>query len=321
MKKRIAIITGGNVSERGISLKSARTVQAHMNKDRYEVYVIELEGTDFLEQDSRRVIDKNDFSYHTPSGEKIVFDLVYPMLHGHPAEDGCLQGYLELLEMPYVGCDAFVSALTFNKQACKNYLRPFDVPMARSILLFKNKSYREEELKELGLPLFVKPNKNGSSYGVSKVKEFAKLKAAIDLAFQYDEEVLVEQFLFGREYSCGVLRTEEGLVVLPITAIIPKNEFFDFEAKYKNESDEITPAPLSESLTRKAQEQSRYLYQVLNCKGIVRFDYILVEDTFYFLEVNTIPGFSEQSIVPQQALAFGWSITELLDKVIDELSL
>ncbi|MFT4663648.1 MAG: D-alanine-D-alanine ligase [Polaribacter sp.] len=318
MKKKVAIITGGNVAEREVSLKSAATIHKHLNKDRYETYVIELEGTDFLEQSNRTVIDKNDFSLPVPDGKNIYFDFVFLMLHGHPAEDGCLQGYFEVLNIPYSGCDHFVSALTFNKQVCKDYLRPFQIPMAKSELIYKSKAIDEPALKALGLPLFVKPNKNGSSYGITKVNNFDEIKGATEKAFQFDEEVIVEQFLEGREFSNGVVRKGDELVVFPVTEIITKNDFFDFKAKYENESEEVTPANLTPVLQKQVQELSLKLYEDLNCKGLVRFDTILVGDTFHFLEANTIPGFSEQSLFPQQARAHGWTIEELLDCVVEE---
>ncbi len=321
MKKKIAIITGGNVAERGISLKSAKTIAEHLDKERYNVFVIELEGTEFYEQKSRTRIDKNDFSLPRNEEPTIHFDLAFPMLHGHPAEDGCLQGYFDIIGLPYTGCDHFVSALTFNKQACKDYLLPFDIPMADSVLLHKGQQVngKAAQLEALGLPVFVKPNKNGSSYGVTKVTENDQLSGSIHKAFDYDEEVIVEQFLSGGEFSVGVVRKDSEIVVLPVTEIVPQHEFFDYKAKYENESEEITPARLSDPMTRKCQQLSYDLYKILNCKGMVRFDYILVGDIFYFLEANTIPGMSEQSIVPQQALAHGWTIGELLDAVVGEV--
>jgi D-alanine-D-alanine ligase len=316
-KLKVAIVTGGNVAERGVSLKSAETVRKHLDDNKYEKYVIELNGTEFTEQSTGAQVDLNDFSLPF-KGETIKFDLVYQMLHGHPAEDGCLQGYFEVLGIPYTGCDTLSSAITFNKQACKDFLRTHNIPMAPSVVLRKAQSINWEEIKQLGLPVFVKPNKNGSSYGASKVSEAEKMEEAIAHAFQYDNEVVVEGFLKGVEYSNGVLRKDGEIVVLPITEIIPLNEFFDFKAKYENQSQEITPARLTEEETQRCQGYTRLIYQALGCRGIGRFDYIKVGDTFYFLEANTIPGMSENSIVPQQTRAFGWTITELLDAVVNE---
>jgi D-alanine-D-alanine ligase len=316
-KPAIAIITGGDVAERGISLASARTVYTHLDAAKYVKYVIELTGGRFIEQGSGAPVDLNDFSL-SKQGSRIHFDLAYLMLHGHPAEDGRLQGYFELIGLPYTGCDVFSSALTFDKQATKDFLRSHDVPMAESRLLRKGQAHDTKELLKLGLPLFVKPNKNGSSYGVSKVKAADQLEAAIQLAFQYDDEVVAEAFLDGKEFSCGVLRRGGEALALPITEIVPFGEFFDYQAKYEKQSEEITPARLSESLTRKARELSRRVYLALGCRGACRVDYILVGDTFFLLEVNTIPGMSETSILPQQAIAQGWTIAELLDAVVEE---
>ncbi len=319
MKKiKVAVITGGNVAEKGISLKSGTTVFNHLDSEKYDKYLIELRGIDFVDQASGQQVDKNDFSLELENG-KIIFDLAFLMLHGHPAEDGCLQGYFELIGLPYTGCDHFVSALTFNKQACKDYLRLFDIPMAGSVLVKVNETVDATAIADLGFPIFVKPNKNGSSYGITKVNQLEELQPAIDKAFQFDEEVIIEQFLQGVEYSNGVIRSKGEIVVLPITEIIPDTDFFDYQAKYENKSQEITPANLSGELTEKCQALSKKLYQTLDCKGMSRFDYILVGDNFYFLEANTIPGMSEQSIMPQQAKAYGWSLTAFLDEIVQEV--
>ena len=320
MKKlNIAILTGGNVAERGISLKSAKTVETHLDKNKYNTWMIELNGSQFIEQATGIVLDKNDFSLKK-AGENTTFDLVYLILHGHPAEDGNIQGYFQLLGIPCTGCDHFVSALTFNKQATKNYLRNYDVPMATSRLIRRNDNIDWEALKALDFPVFVKPNKNGSSYGVSKVDEFSGVQKAVENAFQYDDEILVETFLDGKEFSNGVLRRDGEVVVLPITEIVPEGEFFDYQAKYENKSQEITPARLTNEEATKCKKLTKELYEILGCGGVCRMDYILVGDVFYFLEANTIPGFSEQSIVPQQAQAMGWTIGEVLDAVVAEVA-
>lgn len=316
-KKRIAIVTGGDVAERGVSLESARTVFNHLDSEKYERFIIELNGTEFVEQVRGVTLDKNDFSLRR-DGEGLRFDLVYLMLHGHPAEDGRLQGYFELIGLPCTGCDVFCSALTFDKQATKDYLRTYGVPMAESRLFFKGRPHELEPLQELGLPLFVKPNKNGSSYGVTKVKQFDQLPEAMDQAFRYDNEVVVEQFLDGREFSNGVFRRKGRIEVLPVTEIKPFGDFFDYSAKYEKQSEEITPAVLEETLAQQVRAQTERLYELLGCRGACRMDYILVEDVFYFLEANTIPGMAETSILPQQAIAHGLSISELLDLVIEE---
>ena len=316
--QRVAILAGGNVAEREISLLSAATIYRHLDRSRYEPYVVELNGNDFVEQQTRAVLDKNDFSFEL-NGERIRFDLVFPYIHGHPVEDGQIQGYFKLLGIPCTGCDTFVSALTFNKQACKNYLAGYPVALAPSVVLRAGSTLNRAALETMDLPLFVKPNKNGSSYGVTKVKERAALHEAIERAFQFDDEVIVEGFLDGREFSNGVVRRDGEIVVLPITEIIPEAEYFDYQAKYEGRSREITPADLSIEETERCQSLSRYLYELLDCRGMVRFDYILTKGDFYLLEPNTTPGFSPASLIPQQAAAHGWTLTELLNAAISDL--
>ena len=317
MKKNIAIITGGNVAERSISLKSAQTVYKHLDSTKYNPYIIELNGHVFTDQKTGAKINLNDFSL-AQGQETVLFDLVFLMLHGHPAEDGCLQGYFETIGLKYSGCDHFVSALTFDKQACKKYLAKEGVAMAPSVLIRKGDKFDQAEINNLGLPVFIKPNKNGSSYGVTKVTVSDGICAAVQKAFEYDDEVIIEGFLDGREFSNGVVRDGNDIVVLPVTEIIPQNDFFDYKAKYENESQEITPANLPDEMLADCQAISKKLYQLLYCKGMTRFDYILMDGVFHFLEANTIPGMSEESIVPQQTVAHGWSISKLLDCVVEE---
>lgn len=318
MKKlNIAIITGGIVAERGISLKSAQTIHKHLNRRKYTPYLIDFDGKNFIEISSKKKLSKVDFSF-SKDGEKIKIDLAFLMLHGSPAEDGKLQGYLEIMGIPYTGCDVFVSSLTFDKQACKTFLKNYDIPMADSQLIRKGDKVNVNQIAKIGFPQFVKPNKNGSSYGVTKVNEKSEIKLAIEKAMQFDDEVIVEAFLKGREFSNGVFRRGEEIIVLPITEIISKNDFFDYKAKYENESQEVTPADLSKRDTAKCQALSKKLYQVLGGKGMVRMDYIKVGKTFYFLEANTIPGFSEQSLYPQQIIGAGMTIKEVLEAVVNE---
>ncbi|MCR9286090.1 MAG: D-alanine--D-alanine ligase [Bacteroidetes bacterium] len=318
MKKlNIAILTGGNVAEREISLLSSQTILDNLDNTKYNCYLIDLSGKDFIETSSGVILDKNDFSLKI-NNLKITFDLIFLMLHGHPAEDGSIQGYFNLLGIPCTGCNHFSSALTFNKQACKSYLMPYNIDMAPSRLLRQGDKIKWEELGKMDLPLFVKPNKNGSSYGVSKVKNYKDLPKAVDLAFEYDDEIIIEGFLDGNEFSNGVFRHGKEVIVLPITEIVSKNEFFDYEAKYLNESEEITPARLSDKKTKECQAISKKLYEVLGCAGMTRFDYILMNDIFYFLEANTIPGFSPASIFPQQIQEYGWTISKCLDSIIKE---
>jgi len=316
-KLNIAILTGGNVAERGVSLKSAQTIKTHLNPTLYDSWIIELNGTQFIEQATGEVLDKNDFTF-TKENQKITFDAIFLILHGHPAEDGSIQGYFELLGIPCTGCDHFVSALTFNKQATKDYLRPYGIPMADSRILRKGQAIDLEDIKTMGFPLFVKPNKNGSSYGVSKVEDDSCIETSVKKSFEFDDEVIVEQFIAGREFSNGVFRKGEEVIVLPITEIVSENEFFDYQAKYENESDEITPAVLTYMQTKRCQEQSKKIYELLNCKGMVRFDYIFENNKFKLLEANTIPGWSEQSIFPQQVVAHGMTLTQCLTAIVEE---
>lgn len=315
--KNIAILTGGDSEERVISLKSGRVVFDHLPKDRYRCFLIDIQKADWRELDSGVQVDKNDFSL-TIDGEKIRFDCAFAALHGSPLEDGKLQGYLELVGLPYTCCDGYVSALTMNKHNTKTQLAPHGVPLAQSVLLRRGEAADAEKILALGLPLFVKPNTHGSSFGVSKVKTADALRPALEEAWRFGDEVIVESFMPGREFGNGAFRRRGEVVVLPVTEIIPETEFFDFAAKYEGKSREVTPAELSPERTRQCQALSRRLYEILGCRGVVRFDYILVGDTFHVLEANTIPGISPASIVPQQARAAGWELGEFFGALVEE---
>ena len=312
----VAIITGGPSAERGIALKSAGLVEDYLDKKKYSQKTILIEANGWFEKETNTKLDLNDFSL-TINGVKEHFNFAFLMIHGTPAEDGKIQGYLEMMDIPHSTCNTLTSALTFNKQVCKDYLRNFGVSQAESIII--NDAGELEKAKKIPLPVFVKPNKNGSSYGVSRVMDPMKLEAAIQKAFEFDNEVMVESYLEGREFGCGVIKAKDKIHAFPITELIPDegHEFFDYEAKYEGKSQEITPADLSETETLDIQNISTKLYQLLGCKGIVRFDFILKENTFFLLEANTIPGMSPASIVPQQARAYGWSIEQLLDVVVE----
>lgn len=316
--KNIAILTGGDSAERVISLKSGAVVRDHLPKDRYRTFLIDIQKADWKDLDTGIAVDKNDFTLTLADGEKIRFDAAFAALHGSPLEDGKLQGYLELMGVPYTCCDGYVSALTMSKHNTKLQLAPYGIPMAPSELLRKGEPIDEVKLLQLGLPLFVKPNDNGSSFGVTKVKTAEALLPAIEEAFRYSNEVMVEAFMPGREFSNGVLRVNGKVVVLPVTEIIPETEFFDFAAKYEGKSKEVTPADLSAELTRQCQERTGKIYDLLKCKGAIRIDYILVGDTFHLLEPNTIPGISPASIIPQQAQAHGWELGEFFALLIEE---
>ena len=316
-KLNIAVITGGDNAEKEISAKSARTIVAHLDKEKYETFLLNYHWGKITDAVTDLPVDLNNFTMELFDGVA-RFDLVILFFHGTPAEDGKLQAYLELMEIPYMGCDHFTSALTFDKQACKLYLSGQDVPMAKSVLLHKSNPDMDAVKKLSGANLFVKPNKNGSSYGVTMVNADTDYSDAVKKAFEFDDEVIVEEYLQGREFSNGVYFGSKGLHIMPVTEIIPHKDFFDYEAKYKNESDEVTPADLSSALTKKCQALSEKLYKALLCKGMVRFDYILVGEVFYFLEANTIPGFSEQSLFPQQIKSKGFTIGGVLDEIIEE---
>lgn len=315
--KNIAILTGGDSEERVISLKSGQVVREHLPADRYRSFLIDIQKADWRDIDSDTPIDKNDFSL-TLDGEKIHFDAAFAALHGSPLEDGKLQGYLELQGIPYTCCDGYVSALTMNKHNTKTQLAPHGIPMAKSALVRKGEQVDTARLLEMHLPLFVKPNTHGSSFGVTKVKTPEALLPAIEEAWRFSDEVVVEAFMPGREFSNGVFRQHGKVVVLPVTEIIPETEFFDFAAKYEGKSTEVTPADLSPELTRQCQERSRFIYEALQCRGVVRIDYILVGDTFNIIEVNTIPGISPASIVPQQARAAGWELGAFFTALLEE---
>ncbi len=318
MKKNIAVITGGEASERGISLKSADVVCKHLNKDKYNVFKIVIDGNDWLvdrDNPTKIYIDKNDFSF-TIEGHKITFDAVFMALHGTPAEDGKLQGYFDLLKIPYNACGILQASLTFDKLRCKEYLALVGIKTAKAELLYKSRWVNHKS--EIPLPVFVKPNKNGSSYGVSKVSKQEDLLPAIENAFKYDDEILVEEFIQGTEVTCGVITMDGRVVALPLTEIRSKGEFFDYKAKYEGNSQEVTPAEIDTDLAKKIQETSVFIYRKLDFKGMCRIDYIIKGGEYYMLEVNSIPGLSEESIVPQQARAMGITLERLFEISVEE---
>jgi len=320
--RTIAIAAGGDSPEYEISVKSAREVCKALSS-RYLVYIIIIRGTNWYWEDPKgryHNIDKNDFSLLV-NDSRTRFDAVFIAVHGTPGENGLLQGYFEMLKMPFSTCDAFTSALTFNKQACKLFLKEYKIPMAEAILLRKNETVNADKIiSRLGLPCFVKPNDSGSSFGVTKVKKIEDMIPALETAFRESDEVLIETFMKGREVACGVVRTKSATLVLPVTEIISKNEFFDYEAKYTSgRSDEITPAEMAADITDNIQKYSREIYYILGCRGIVRVDFIVVDSKPFFLEINTVPGMTEESIVPKQAHAAGIRLEELYSMVIEDL--
>lgn len=316
--KRIAILTGGPSAERGIALASAKFVAQHLDPLHYQSKTIVIEPNGWIEQETGQAVDLNHFSLNEGL-DRITFDFVFLIIHGTPAEDGKMQGYFEARGIPYSTCDTLTAALTFNKQWCKDFLKNYSIPMAWSLVV-ESASINGLNVHGFTYPVFVKPNNNGSSYGVSRVNSADLMIAALEKAAQFDHEIIIESFIEGREFSCGVVRDGAQIHVFPITEIIPKNEFFDYQAKYEGASQEVTPAQLDAQLTGQCQDQSKKIYQVLKCRGLVRCDYILNNGIFYMLEVNTIPGLSPASIVPQQARAYGWSMEHMLEVVINDCS-
>src|SRR5687768_8246229 len=315
----IAIIAGGPSAERSISLKSAKTIADHLPKDKYTVTTVDITPTGWKDFVTGQAVDLNRFALIDEDGKELVkFNFAFIIIHGTPAEDGKLQGYFEMMGIPHSACGVLASSLTFNKQMCKDHLKSYNIPMSESMIVKKVVTREMVEENNIEPPFFVKPNNNGSSYGVTKVKEWMQMEQALTNAFKFDHEVMIERALTGSEYSCGVVREGNTQHVFPITEIIPEGEFFDFAAKYEGHSEEITPARLNEEQSKKCQEMSGFLYSILGCRGMVRFDYILENDTFYLLEANTTPGMSEASIIPQQAKAYGWSISKLLDVVVED---
>ena len=321
MKKRIAIVAGGDQSELAVSLRSAQGLYSFIDKERYDLYIVTIVGMDWqVESDGKKyVIDKNDFTFINGKGEKVSFDFAYITIHGVPGEDGKLQGYFDLIRMPYSCCGVLAAALTFNKFFCNRYLHAFDVPIAKSVLLNKGEKVDEQAIvAELGLPIFVKPNGGGSSYGTSKVKEPAGIKKAVEAALVESNQVIIESFMKGTEITCGVYKTKEKSVVFPITEVVSKNEFFDTDAKYNGAVEEITPARLSEKVTKEVQALTSKIYDILGAKGIIRVDYIITEgDQINLLEVNTTPGMTATSFIPQQVRAAKLDIKEVMSDIIE----
>ena len=320
--RTIAIAAGGDSSEHEISLKSADEVSKYLS-ELYEVFIIIFSGASWYWEDAKgmyHAVDKNDFTLQLED-RKVRFDGVFIAIHGTPGENGILQGYFDMLKIPYSSCSSFCSALTFNKQACKLFLKDYDIAMADAIMIRQGKEVDIDYIVgQTGFPCFVKPNDSGSSFGVTKVKTREELMPAIETAFRESNEILIEKFLNGREVACGVMKTRNESIVLPVTEIISNNEFFDYEAKYTpGRSQEVTPAEMPAAVTREIQRLSSYIYDLLGCSGIVRVDFIVVVGIPFFLEINTIPGMTRESIVPKQAEAFGIPLDELYSLVVEDM--
>ncbi len=322
MKPVIAVIAGGDSSEYIVSVKSGQNVFNAIDKTKFSPWLVQMREQEWqvFDQDGSVIpLDKSDFSF-TLNNKKIRFDFAYITIHGTPGEDGILQGYFDLLRIPYSTCNVHASSLTFNKWFCSNYLRNFGIKMAKSVLLKKGETLDIPRLlNEIGLPAFVKPNAGGSSFGVTKVKAGETLREAIEKAWEESNEALVEEFIQGTEFTCGLVKFKNRDLIFPVTEVIPKNEFFDYEAKYTHGvTEEITPARLPADLFKKCQQLSSGIYDLCNCSGIVRIDYILKENEFYFLEVNTTPGMTATSFIPQQINAMNMTLTEVLTLVIED---
>jgi D-alanine-D-alanine ligase len=320
--RKIAVVGGGNSSEFEISIKSARAVQDALSGN-YDSYLVIIKGSDWYWEDQNgRAIPVNKDSFSIKLEDKTIrFDAVFIAIHGKPGENGQLQGYLDMIGIPYSSCDAFCSALTFNKHACKLFLKDYNIPMARWVKISKKEEADIDAiLNQTGLPCFVKPNDSGSSFGVSKVNNADDLPGAIKEALKESDSVLIESIIVGTEVCCGVFKSAEKEHVLPITEIRSKNEFFDYEAKYNPEkADEITPAEIPENVYIDVQSLSSKIYDLLDCKGLVRVDFIITDSTPFFIEINSVPGMTEESIIPKQINAYGILPSNFYSEIIESL--
>ncbi len=323
MKKRtIAIVAGGDSSELVVSLRSAQGIYSFIDKERYHLYIVEMEGKRWeavLPDGSKTPIDRNDFSF-VEGGKKRKFDFVYITIHGTPGENGILQGYFDLIGMPYSSCNVLASAITFNKFTCNQYLKGFGIRVSESMILRKGFDILDEEvINKVGLPCFIKPNAGGSSFGVTKVKTKEEIQPAIDKAFRESDEVMFEAFMKGTEITCGCYKTKDKEVVFPITEVVTSNEFFDYDAKYNGQVEEITPARIPEETAERVRLLTSAIYDILGCSGIIRIDYIITEgEKVNLLEINTTPGMTATSFIPQQVRAAGLDIKEVLTEIIEE---
>ena len=322
-KPVIAFVTGGYSGEAEISYKSAITIEKNIDREKFDYYRIDITPTGWFHESAdgmKTAVSRDDFSL-VLGGKKIRFDAVLIGIHGTPGEDGRLQGYFDLLNIPYTSCDAATSALTFNKRYTVAVAAFAGVGVAKSLHLFKAGNGSVEEIKkELKLPVFVKPNNGGSSIGMSKVFNSNEIESALEKAFKEDDQVLVEEFIQGREFTVGVFKTPTEIIVLPITEVETTKEFFDFEAKYQGKSTETTPARIDQVMENNIRETARKVYEVFNCRGVVRIDFIYDEKRQqpYMLVINTVPGQSEAYIVPQQVRAMGWSLKDFYSALIED---
>lgn len=324
-KRTIAIVCGGDSSEHDVSLRSGQGLYSFFDKERYNIYLVDVKGTDWhvaLDNGETIEIDKNDFSF-VMNGKHVYFDYAYITIHGQPGENGVMQGYFDLIHLPYSTSGVLVEAMTFDKYVLNNYLRGFGINVADSILLRRGEAYDEEEIaKRIGMPCFVKPAADGSSFGVSKVKNADQLAPALRVAFMESNEVMIEGFLDGTEISQGIYKTADKTVVLPATEVVTTNEFFDYDAKYNGQVQEITPARLSSETAEEVAKTTSRIYDILHANGIIRIDYIISKDKdgkdkVNMLEINTTPGMTVTSFIPQQVRAAGLDIKDVLSEIVE----
>ena len=327
MKKKIAIVCGGDSSEHDVSLRSAEGLHSFFDKDKYDVYIVDIKGTDWrveLSNGDTVKVDMNDFSFKE-NGKTVWFDYAYITIHGTPGENGIMQGYFDLIHLPYSTSGVLVEALTFDKFVLNRYLKSYGVNVAPSILVRRGEedNIDEQQLeKEIGMPCFVKPANDGSSFGVSKVKNVDQLAPALRLAFMESNEVMIESYMQGTEVTVGCYKTREKSVVFPVTEVVSSNEFFDYDAKYNGQVQEITPARISKELTEALQTETSRIYDILHCNGIIRIDYIITKDAdgndkIMMLEINTTPGMTATSFIPQQVRAAGLDIKDVLSDIVE----
>lgn len=322
MKRTIAIIAGGDSSELPVSLRSAEGLFSFIDREKYNLYIAEMQGLRWdvrLADGTMSAIDRNDFSFYE-NDRKIKIDFAYITIHGTPGENGLLQGYLDMMRIPYSCCDVLPAALTFNKFACNQYLKGFGIRVSESMMLREGFEVLDEEvINKVGLPCFIKPNLGGSSFGVTKVKTKEQIQPAIEKAFKEANEVMIEAYMEGTEITCGCYKTKNNEVVFPVTEVVTDNEFFDYDAKYNGQVDEITPARIPDELTERVQLLTSAIYDILGCSGIIRVDYIITGGkNINLLEVNTTPGMTTTSFIPQQVRAAGLDIKDVMTEIIED---
>lgn len=320
MKKKIAVLVGGYSHEAQISVKSGETVMTHLDPEKYEAIniLIDKKGWTADYHGTAIAVDKNDFSVPFEGG-KITFDAAFIVIHGTPGEDGKLQAYFEMLSIPFTTSGSLASAITFNKYTCNSLLKHYGIRCASSVLIRKGDNIDQDMIaEELGFPMFVKPCDGGSSFGVTKVKSADQIKNAVMHAMEHGTEVLIESFISGKEVTCGIFSYQGKTTVLPATEIVSKNEFFDFDAKYKGDSEEITPARISDDMMAEIQNITQEVYHLLNLHGMARIDFIIQDNEPYLIEVNTVPGLSAESIIPQQARVKGITLKELFSGAVED---